>query len=172
MQKSFRAAEEEIKHGDKIKVISGAPCSGKTTYVKSHIGDADLAYDYDALYCALTFKGSHTEPTQAQHDMVSKLRCKFLFQLKESQAPVAWVIATRPTEWLRQVLGEEAEYIAMNATRQECLERLQSDDTRRDKDLWAARINRYFDEQESAATTGKQSRVPCMIQKTGYVIRR
>ena len=42
-----------------IHVITGAPCSGKSTYIKEHKGKGDLVVDYDEIAFCLGSDESH-----------------------------------------------------------------------------------------------------------------
>lgn len=41
-------------------IITGAPCSGKSTYVRNRLGERDIVFDYDAVARAITGKQGHT----------------------------------------------------------------------------------------------------------------
>lgn len=139
----------------KIKVIHGPPFSGKSTFIKKNIGDHDLVWDYDAVYTAITFRQTHTDPTEAQHKMIMQLRRSFLFECKNTGAETVWVIATRLSDFLKKLLGDDAEYIKMDVNKEECLDRLENDEIRPDKELERQKIEKYFDDKE-----GEKRQVP------------
>lgn len=133
-----------------IKCIYGAPCSGKTTFVKEHAGEGDIIWDFDHVRAALTNHAEHESGSDGQNDMTKQLRFTFASGAKDNAADVAWFICTRPTEKIKEQLGEDAEFIEMEATEEECLDRLEKDKTRKDKELMKKLIHEYFHGEEKA----------------------
>lgn len=125
-----------------IKVIYGAPCAGKTTYVSENKGANDLVFDFDSVRSAIEFSEIHSEPTSAGIEMTMKLREAFADNAAGSSAETAWIICTRKDQ-----IDLDAEYIEISATKEECYEHLKNDDSRPDKEAWKALIDRYFDEK-------------------------
>ena len=117
-----------------IKCIYGAPCSGKSTYVQENATDKDLLFDYDHVRNSITKLELHNQGTEAQREMTNKLRYTFLANAKESEAENVFFITTKVSDSVRELLGEDAEYIEMEATEEECLDRLEKDDSRKDKE--------------------------------------
>ena len=58
----------------KIKCVTGAPGSGKSTYVREHHGDNDIIYDFDLMAQAITGKEAHSELTEGQSHALGFLR--------------------------------------------------------------------------------------------------
>ena len=48
-----------------IKVVYGAPASGKSTYVKEHIKDNDIVYDISENMATITFSTMTLETTKS-----------------------------------------------------------------------------------------------------------
>ena len=42
-----------------VYLVCGSPCSGKSTYIKEHVGDNDLVCDVDLLYTAIGNHDAH-----------------------------------------------------------------------------------------------------------------
>ena len=141
----------------KIKVVHGAPCSGKTTFVREHAGANDLVWDYDSIRQALTLAGDHSRGTDAQNNMVLNLRQAYALSAADSEAETAWFICTRPSRAIEEALGE-AEYIHMDATKEECLARLEADDTRPDKEFMQGLIEDYFEEARGMPSNEREYR--------------
>lgn len=133
-----------------IKCIYGAPCSGKSTFVKENAGEGDIIWDFDHIRAALTNHEEHDTGTDGQNDMTKQLRFTFANGAKDNAAEVAWFICTRPTDKIRELLGEDAEFIEMEATEQECLDRLEKDKTRKNKKLMKKLIHEYFNGEEKS----------------------
>lgn len=131
-----------------IKIVHGAPLSGKSTYVKKHFSDGDLRYDYDEMKQCIGLTGTHEEGGEGLRDMLLSLRAAYLNAAHTNAAGTAWLICTRPSDFIKELAGDEAEYIHMDVTREECYKRLENDDTRPDKDLMRKLIDKYFDEEE------------------------
>lgn len=131
----------------KIKVVWGAPCSGKSTYARDHMQDADLVYDYDSLISAMTGKSGHRAEKSRAHRLALAMRNLFIkISAEDTEIQDAYVLTRRPSQYLQTVLdGCEVEYIHLDTSREECLARLQTDDSREDKEAWAKIINDYFD---------------------------
>ena len=44
-----------------VKCVYGAPCSGKSSYVREHFKDGDIAWDYDEIKRTITLKSIHSK---------------------------------------------------------------------------------------------------------------
>lgn len=134
----------------KIKCVFGAVCSGKSTYVQGNAGENDLIWDYDHVRTTLTTRDEHdTNTTDAQIEMTNKLRYTFALNARGINAENIWFICSKPTERIKELLGDDAEYIEMDVTEQECLDRLAKDDSRKDKELFERLIHEYYKNERS-----------------------
>lgn len=110
-----------------IHVIIGAPCSGKSTYVREHKKDGDVTIDFDKMAQAF---GS-TEPHSAPEDIKSvtfKARDAAIAEVCERKCE-AWIIHTKPTAKQREMYdAADAEYIEMDTDIDTCLERCAADE--------------------------------------------
>jgi predicted kinase len=115
-----------------ITVVTGAPCSGKSTHVAQHATTGDIVIDMDRIALALTVDGA------THHDYDEKLRSvaraarnaavKQALSVAQGERYLnVWIIHTDPSANDRQM------YRAMNARimeidpgKQICLERLGS----------------------------------------------
>lgn len=131
-----------------VKCIYGAPCSGKSTYVNDHFREGDIVWDFDEIKRTITLQDKHSQGTDAQNSMILQMRYTFAKNAPESECNVAWFICTRPSDGVRDLLGPDAEYIEMDATEQECYDRLDADDSRSDKEHMRRLIYNYFHETE------------------------
>lgn len=133
----------------KIKIVYGPPCSGKSTYVESHMGNDDIRYDYDLLVRACTNKKDHSTAKSSGHGLVIDFRKKFIYRASTQKDGVAWIITRHPTNGLKNMLSDlDVEYIEMQVSCDECLKRLEADEMRPDKEEWAEIIKQYFCETE------------------------
>lgn len=133
----------------KVKCIYGAPCSGKSTYVKENAGKNDIVWDFDDIRSMVTLSDKHnTDSTDAQNTIIKQMRYSFAKNASKNESDQAWFIVTNPTDKVRELLGEDAEYIEMEVSEQECLDRLEKDDSRKDKNLFKSLIHDYFEKKE------------------------
>lgn len=131
-----------------VKCIYGAPCSGKSTFVEQNYKEGDIVWDYDNIKQACLLTDKHEQGTYAQNSMILEMRYTFAKNAPTSECDTVWFICTQPTDTIRDLLGEGAEYIEMKATEQECYDRLEADDTRQDKEYMRELIYKYFHPEE------------------------
>lgn len=105
----------------RVVLVTGAPCSGKTTYVTQHKGPEDVVVDYDALCVALGSGDSHDHP-RAVRRLATVARDAVLRRIGSGRGlrGTAWVIATDPDEGLRGLAHEEVE---LQTPMEECIRR-------------------------------------------------
>ncbi|REH97127.1 hypothetical protein DOS67_03845 [Staphylococcus felis] len=80
-----------------IVIVYGPPASGKTTYVKQHITDDDMVYDYDAISQAITFSSYQQHMTQA-HDTCLLVRNMMLDYAQHIDDGKLYIITTYLSE--------------------------------------------------------------------------
>ena len=133
-----------------VKIVYGCPCSGKSTYVRDHAKENDLIYDYEALLTASSTRKEHLTAKHAAHMVILALRESMLRNAKDSeQIDTIFIQCRWPTDWLRDMCSDyDTEEIYIKATKEECYERLEHDETRPDKDEWKAVIDSWFEEHE------------------------
>lgn len=108
-----------------IHVILGAPCSGKSTYVREHAQEGDVIVDYDAIARALG-AGGHM-PDGDIKQAAFKAREAAIGYCIESGCE-SWIIHTSPTETQREAYENAgAEFIEMETDMETCLERAEQD---------------------------------------------
>ena len=88
-----------------INIICGLPASGKSTYVKRHMTEHDLIYDYDELMHALSGlpmqQGNHD-----LHDYITLFFDQMLRKLKAEQTfNNVWIIKTLPDKRIDTLLS-------------------------------------------------------------------
>ena len=153
----------------KTKVIYGAPCSGKSTYVRNNIGKKDIVYDYDAIARAITFTDKHLLSKRAHvHNFVVGFRFSMINRLlKESEKgiEVAWIIKGNIDKKFKELLSPlDPEYIKMDVTKEECYKRLEADNDRPDKKEWKEKIDLWFSNHEGE--NKKMSKMQIREQRT------
>ena len=136
-----------------IKLVYGCPCSGKSTYVNSHATSNDLIYDYDALLSAMTTQKEHLVARHNAHFVLLNLRQSLVeFASQEHSIETLWMQCRWPTDKIKEILdGYDVEEIFIEASKAECYERLEADDSRPDKAEWKAVIDAWFVEHGEPA---------------------
>lgn len=145
-----------------FKVVYGPPCSGKSTYVREHKGPEDVLFDYDRVFQAMTYATEHTKSERAfAHRFVMDARSAFVRTAKNGEhgAKDVWFICSNLNdsnrEWLEPL---SPEYIRMDVSEEECLARLEKDDTRPDKEHQAEVIKKWFKDHPDDQETKEEER--------------
>lgn len=88
-----------------INIVCGLPASGKSTYVKRHMTEHDLIYDYDELMHALTgLPMQHSN--HDVHDYITLFFDQMLRKLKSEQTfNNVWIIKTLPDKRIDTLLS-------------------------------------------------------------------
>lgn len=130
----------------KVTVVYGPPCSGKSTWARERAGESDAIYDYDRILRAITTKDNRSTDKHAAHKFVTAFRGTFLNRLKyDKEVEKAYFITRYPDKALKDTLAElDPEYHMMDTELEACLERLENDGQRPDKDAWEEIIRRWF----------------------------
>jgi broad-specificity NMP kinase len=100
-----------------LTVVTGPPCSGKTTYVQQHALPGDIIIDFDHLAQALGSPVTHEHDTQyrrvaaeARHAAIGEaIAC-------HHEGCRVWVVDASPGEgWLRQYRAAHARIVTLTA---------------------------------------------------------
>lgn len=127
----------------KVVFVTGAPCSGKSTYVRERAGRNDLVYDLDELVKTLTLNPLY-DKNPIVVDYVMDIRNLILKRLEtETEIDTAWIIVT-DVKWIKdKYYFYDVEVVEMTATEEECLKRLDHMD-RHDKEEVKLKIKKFF----------------------------
>lgn len=136
----------------KIKLVYGAPCCGKSTYVKEHAGEHDLVWDFDKYLMACTNRTNQVANNHPMADFVIDLRKKIIDAVQtRPSVENLYITCLWVTDKLKsEVEGLDTEEIFIEATKEDCFSRLDSDDNRPDKGEWRRLINTWFKEHAPA----------------------
>ena len=128
-----------------IHVVTGAPCSGKSTYIREHKKEGDLVIDFDEIAFCL---GS------SERYNAKGLVRKASFEARKSAIAMAienpneesWIIHTFPSEkQMEEYLEVGAEIITLDTSKEECLERAKRDGR---PQITFDGIEKYFSEEK------------------------
>ncbi len=132
----------------KVKLVYGAPCSGKSTYVKEHAGEHDFIWDFDKLLMACTNQTGQSADGHPMANFVIDLR-KTIIEAVQSRPSIEnlYITCLWITDKLKsEVEGLDTEEIFIEATKEECFQRLNEDENRPNKGEWHKLINTWFKE--------------------------
>lgn len=133
-----------------ITVVSGAPCSGKSTYVQHFARPGDIVIDFDLIAVAL---GSPVSHDHDEHVVLARLARRAVIDevlRRASFAGDVWIVDTAPTHVsLARYAAVGARFEVCDPGRDVCLARALAD---RRPEWTIAEIHRWYDThtQESA----------------------
>lgn len=131
-----------------VYIVWGCPGSGKTTYVKKHMEDGDLVIDLDYIKQSISLSNK-TECKDNLLDIALNIR-DYLYELvskRNVDANNIWVVAGVPTQEEREQLTNKVnatKLIYIEATEQQCIDRILNDTERIDKDIQIKIIDKWF----------------------------
>lgn len=130
-----------------VRLVYGCPCSGKSTFARSNAGENDIIYDCDALVRAISTKTVHdTINTPAKWVAVALRRKMLEASAGDDKIENFFFLSRWKTESVAEILdGFEVVEQYMDVTKDECYRRLESDDTRPDKEAWRSIIDEWFE---------------------------
>lgn len=139
----FQGGNPYAKRGRGVTIVYGAPCSGKTSYVRAHAGPDDLVVDVDRLFAAISMGDLYDKPDRLVPSALL-LRDALIDHVKVRGGKWghAWIIGGYPLLMERQRLVERlgAESVLVAAAKQDCLERCAER-----PEGWGALVERWFD---------------------------
>ena len=113
---------------DMIHVICGAPCSGKSTYVKENAKDGDLRIDYDVIAQALGATKSHEADGLIKQAAFDAREGAIKTALADPDSE-SWIIHTSPSEEHLKMYEEVgADIVELDVGYEECIARAERDD--------------------------------------------
>lgn len=135
----------------KVYIITGASCSGKTTFVKERVQEGDIVLDIDDIWQAISGQQRYIKPNTLK-PIVFNLRNTIKDQIAKGAGTWrnAYIIESLPIATDRKREAERykahnVELITMDATREECLQRLYADPNGRNIKDYEKYINDYYE---------------------------
>lgn len=134
----------------KIYYVYGAPCSGKTTFVKSVKGNSDLVIDIDLIWQTVTGGELYYKP-DALRSVVFAVRDTLYekARMRSGNWERCYIIdgGARKSERERKIAALGAEPIFIDTDKETCISNLMKDNKRKDViELWTTYINTWFEE--------------------------
>jgi hypothetical protein len=77
-----------------LTVVTGPPCSGKSTYVREHANPGDIVVDFDTIAQALGSPKPHDHTGPVRHVTVMARRAAISAALTVAHQVPVWIVAT------------------------------------------------------------------------------
>lgn len=133
----------------KVYYIYGAPCAGKTTFVREIKGNSDLVVDMDSIWECITGGERYEKPNALKTNAFSVRDCLLeMVRTRAGKWERAWIISSEGSSGVRERAIERlgAEPIYIESTIDECLKRLYKNPNGRDVKEWEGFIKRFFED--------------------------
>ena len=134
----------------KVYIITGASCSGKTTFVRDRLQENDLIVDIDDIWQMVSGKDRYIKPN-ALKPIVFKIRdeLKGLISRGTGTWRNAFIIESLPSKQDRDREADRykafnVEVITMDVSKDECMNRLHTNPSGRNIKAYEDYINEYF----------------------------
>lgn len=135
----------------KVYIITGASCSGKSTFVKERASQGDLILDIDDIWEMISGQPRYTKPNSLK-PLVFKIRDEIKGMVARGVGTWAnaYIIESLPLATDRKREAEKykahnVELITMEATKEECLQRLHENPAGRNIKDYEGYIDKYYD---------------------------
>ncbi|WP_375104634.1 HNH endonuclease signature motif containing protein [Paenibacillus sp. RS8] len=133
-----------------VYLVYGPPLAGMMDLVRQQMSRGDLIVNMDLLYTALSGLPDYDKP-DALYSNVVGVQNLLLDNIKTRLGKwgTAWIIGGYAEKFKRERLAEEtgAELIFCSVSREECLSRLESEESLRyRKDEWRGYIEKWFEQ--------------------------
>lgn len=151
-KKAMRRLVHELfpqRDNKKVYIVSGAPGSGKTTYVSENKGKGDLVLDLDSLTAALQGEVTAHPDYETVFDAVLAAReaVYSVIETRRGNWRQAFVITSNPkSQNVRELANRlRGEIVEMAADKTECIRRIESDASRTNPERDKRLVEQYFD---------------------------
>ena len=75
-----------------ITVVTGPPCSGKTTYVRSHAKPGDIVIDFDTMAQAFGSPATHNHSAAVRHITIQARRSAIHAAITVHEQTPVWIV--------------------------------------------------------------------------------
>lgn len=150
-----------------LHVITGAPCSGKSTYVREHAKEGDLKVDFDLIAQALGSTVSHGSDGHPRSAAFRARRAVINYALENVDSCESWIIHTSPAPWQLEAYEKAgADFIHLDTDMETCLARAEQDGR---PDGEADDIRAYFEAQKGGTMPQYKDARDAALQDGGTV---
>ena len=109
-----------------LHVVTGAPCSGKTSYIRVNKQDGDIVIDYDALAVAFGAESDHSANSRIK--TVTRAARTAAINAAVMNKYECWVIHTSPNpQQVAWYLRHGAKFHELDPGKDECIRRAKKD---------------------------------------------
>lgn len=141
---------------DAVVIVWGAPCSGKSRYIREHMRHMDAVVDLDRILKCFTNTDNMADDSQTTADYLPfalSIRDAVYKIVKDGGKGIGttYIAAGLPHKQDRELMRirfPRARFVHMNEDVQTCMERAAIDESRTDKNGAREAITRYFREYE------------------------
>ena len=136
----------------KVYLVTGAACSGKTTFVRERIQEGDIVLDIDDIWQMVSGMPRYTKPNSLKpivfniRNTIKEQIAKGVGSWRNAYIIESLPIATDRAREAERYKAHNVEIITMDATHEECLQRLYKLPNGRNIKAYEGFINNYFDE--------------------------
>lgn len=134
----------------KVYLITGASCSGKTSWVKERLQENDIVVDIDDIWEMVSGQPRYIKPNSLK-PVIFKIRdeLKGLIQRGTGTWRNAFIIESLPSKQDREREADRykqfnVEIVTLDTTQEECLQRLHSNPSGRDIKSYEKYIEEYY----------------------------
>ena len=97
-----------------ITVVTGPPCSGKTTYVRTRAKPGDIVIDFDTMAQAFGSPNDHDHSASTRHVTIQARRTAIAAALTVHQQTTVWIVDSNiPADRLRAYRSAGASIVAL-----------------------------------------------------------
>ena len=131
-----------------LTIIMGAPCSGKSTYVRERAQPGDIVIDFDVLAQALGSPDPHDHSKAIRMVAIDMRRTAIASAIQQhANGATVWIVDINPGERMPAYRRAGAQFVTMTATPAELHARASAERPER----WHGLINEHLVREAKAA---------------------
>lgn len=143
-----------------LTVVMGAPCSGKSTYVREHAQPGDIVIDFDVLAQALGSPDPHDHNRAIRMVAIDMRRTAIASAIQQHMGGhTVWIVDINPGDRMAAYQRAGAQFVTMRASRAELHERATAERPGR----WHGLIDEHLvrEAKATAKTAARRSSGTC-----------